>query len=244
MMLPSTKAEKVRLVAAVCGLVTLIGLIVWLTQSGKMHAFIRYLIQMLESKEHLREYLKTWGALAPIAFMGIQAMQVVIAPIPGEVTGVAGGFIFGALWNSVYSTIGLTVGSTLAFAAARVIGRPFVQLMISAKTLEKFDYLTARRGAIATFVLFTIPGFPKDVLSYLLGLSPMRFPTFLLVCALGRIPGTILLSVSGSALYRENWKVLMIIAVICGAVFIISYLNKNRLKEWIAEKAHKHEPEA
>jgi uncharacterized membrane protein YdjX (TVP38/TMEM64 family) len=239
-MLPSTKTEKIRLAVAVCGLVSLTGVTAWLAQSGALHEFVGYLIYLLESKEHLRAYLKTWGALAPIAFMGIQALQVVIAPIPGELTGVAGGFIFGAFWNSIYSTIGLTVGSTLAFGAARIIGRPFVQLMISARTFEKFRHLTERRGAIATLALFAIPGFPKDVLCYLLGLSPMPFLTFVVVCAVGRIPGTILLSVSGSAIYKENWPTLTLVAVICAALLAVSYFYRDRIKEWASEKVHKH----
>jgi uncharacterized membrane protein YdjX (TVP38/TMEM64 family) len=201
------------------------------------------LLHVVEDKERLRVYLKNWGALAPLAFIAIQALQVVIAPVPGELTGLAGGFIFGAFWNVVYSTIGLTIGSAIAFVAARIIGRPLVQLMISSQTLEKFGHLTERRGAIATLALFAIPGFPKDILSYLLGLSPMHFLTFVLVCALGRVPGTILLSLSGAALYKENWKTLMILAVLAGILVVISYIRKDRLKAWIAQKSHVRGPE-
>jgi uncharacterized membrane protein YdjX (TVP38/TMEM64 family) len=242
-MLPATKEDKIRLAVAICGLAGLFGVVVWLAQSGALQEHATSLVRLLENKERLRAYLRNWGAFAPIAFMGIQALQVVIAPIPGEVTGIAGGFIFGAFWNVVYSTVGLSVGSAIAFAAARIIGRPFVQLMIRPRTLEKFAHLTERRGIIATLVLFAIPGFPKDVLSYLLGLGPMRFLTFILVCALGRIPGTILLSISGSALYKENWKTLMIVAVLFGILFVISYIKKDSIKKWIGEKSHVRGPE-
>jgi uncharacterized membrane protein YdjX (TVP38/TMEM64 family) len=237
-MLPSTREEKIRLAVAVCMLVTLSAVVAWLAASSFLQEYSIRLLRLVESKERLRAYLNDWGALAPIAFIVIQALQVVIAPIPGELTGIAGGFVFGTFRNVVYSTVGLTIGSIAAFAAARIIGRPFVQLVISPRTLEKFAHLTQRRGAVATLVLFAIPGFPKDILSYLLGLSPMRFVTFVLVCALGRIPGTILLSVSGSALYKENWKMLMMVAALFGILFLISYINKDRIKAWVVEKSH------
>lgn len=242
-MLPSTKEDKIRLTIAICGLVALFAVVMWMAASGNLQEYSRSLVRILENKERLRAYLNEWGAFAPIAFMGIQALQVVIAPIPGEVTGVAGGFIFGVFWNVIYSTIGLSVGSTIAFAAARIIGRPFVQLMIRQRTLEKFAHLTERRGIIATLMLFAIPGFPKDVLSYLLGLGPMHILTFILVCTLGRIPGTILLSVTGSALYKENWKILMIVAVLFGILFVISYIEKDRIKGWIGEKSRERGPD-
>jgi uncharacterized membrane protein YdjX (TVP38/TMEM64 family) len=242
-MLPSTTYEKIRLAIAVCALTALVGVVAWLAESGALQQYLRGLLHVVEDKERLRVYLKDWGALAPIAFIAIQALQVVIAPVPGELTGLAGGFIFGAFWNVVYSTIGLTIGSVFAFVAARIIGRPLVQLMISSQTLEKFGHLTERRGAIATLALFAIPGFPKDILSYLLGLSPMHFLTFVLVCALGRVPGTILLSLSGAALYKENWKTLMILAVSVGILVVVFYIKKDRVKAWIGHRSHVQGPE-
>jgi uncharacterized membrane protein YdjX (TVP38/TMEM64 family) len=242
-MLPATKEEKIHLVVAICVLVALFAVVAWLVESGVLQEFLGRFLVLLENKERLRAYLENWGALAPFVFIIMQALQVVIAPIPGELTGIAGGFIFGTFWNVVYSTIGLTTGSVIAFAAARIVGKPFVQLIVSPRTLEKFGYLTERRGKIAALALFAIPGFPKDVLSYLLGLSPMHFLTFVLVCMLGRIPGTILLSVSGSALYKENWSTLMMLALLFGVIFVISYAIKDRIKEWIVEASHTRGPE-
>ena len=89
-----------------------------------------------------------------MVFIVLQALQVVIAPIPGELTGIVGGFMFGTLLSVIYSSIGLIVGSTIAFAASRIIGLPFVKLIIGDKTLQKFDFLTERRGTIATLIFF------------------------------------------------------------------------------------------
>ncbi|MBI5247994.1 MAG: TVP38/TMEM64 family protein [Desulfomonile tiedjei] len=232
-MLPSTRAERVRLIVAVCVLGVLIGCGVWLAVSGQLQVWCSRLQDMFQGKDQLRAYVQSWGALAPVAFMSVQSLQVLIAPIPGELTGVAGGFIFGAWKSTIYSTVGLTLGSAAAFLAARIVGQPLLKLVTSADTMTKLEYLTRRRGIFATFILFIVPGFPKDLFSYFLGLSPMRFTTFVIVCAAGRLPGTALLGASGSALFKENWYVLGIISCICIGVFLAAYWKKESIKRWL-----------
>ena len=101
--------------------------------------------EIFQSREALRAYLEGCGVWAPVVFV-VQALQVVIAPIPGELTGIVGGFVFGGLVSIVYSTVGLAVGSLIAFATARVIGLPFVKLVIPEDTLAKFHFVTSLVG--------------------------------------------------------------------------------------------------
>jgi len=162
--------------------------------------------------------------------MFIQAFQVVLAPIPGEFTGAVGGFFFDALPTVVYSSVGLTVGSIIAFLAARIIGLPLVKLVVSSSTLDKFRFVTESRGTLAVLLLFIIPGFPKDILSYLLGLSPMGFARFVAVCAIGRIPGTVMLSFSGAALFDENWTLFAALAALCAVLLVILFLFRDRIE--------------
>jgi uncharacterized membrane protein YdjX (TVP38/TMEM64 family) len=240
MMLPSSRRERVRLVAALALLGFLVGATIWGLVSGRLQHFTLILIEFGQDRAAIRDYLRSWGALAPIVFVSMQALQVVVAPVPGEITGFVGGFVFGTWLSVLYSTIGLTLGSALAFAAARIMGFPLVKLLVKEQTLEKLHFVTEPRGAVTAFLLFAIPGLPKDLLSYLLGLSPMRFTTFLLVCGLGRIPGTIVLALSGAALYKENWK---LIAVLSGAsmiLLVILYFKGDTIREWLREKTHPH----
>jgi uncharacterized membrane protein YdjX (TVP38/TMEM64 family) len=161
---------------------------------------------------------------------------VVFAHIPGEATGVAGGFFFGTLPTVLYSTIGLTLGSIVAFVASRIMGLPLVKLMAKQETIDEFRFVTAPRGTMAVLVLFMIPGFPKDILSYLLGLSPMKFRNFVVVCGLGRIPGTLMLAVAGSSLYKENWYLLAAVSLVCIVCLTVLYFRGERIKAWIKEK--------
>lgn len=232
-MMINEKEDVSRLALAVSLLVGLALVLVVLALSGHLRPIIARLWEIFQNKEQLRAYVESWGAWAPAAFIVIQATQVVLAPIPGEFTGAVGGFIFGALPNVLYSSVGLTLGSTVAFLAARIIGLPLVKLVVGANSLEKLHFITERRGIVAAFVLFIIPGFPKDILSYLLGISPMGFLTFLMVCGLGRFPGTVMLSFSGSALYDENWSLLAGLSLTALTAVVVFFLYWQRIELWL-----------
>ena len=112
-------------------------------------------------REKLQGFLNSLGPLSFIGFILLQALQVVAAPVPGEVTGLIGGFLYGPFLGIILSTIGLTLGSWLAFFLSKTFGRPFVDKFVSRKTLDKYDYLLHHKGAFLVFVLFLIPGFPE-----------------------------------------------------------------------------------
>ncbi len=214
-----------------------------LTILGALLAYLGYLGPMCEkvwkafqSRDEMRAYVESWGSWAPAAFIFLQSLQVVLAPIPGEVTGAVGGFIFGALPSLIYSTAGLTIGSLINFIAARFIGLPIVKLAVSDQVLDRFCFLTERRGTVLSFAMFAIPGFPKDILCYVLGLSPMGFITFAIVCTLGRIPGTAMLSYSGAAVYHENWLLLVGLAAVALLCVIFFFMVRDKMEIWLRQK--------
>ena len=233
--MPETN-ERAKLLLSV-GLITFILMtIAFLAFTGYLQTLLEQLRFMFSGRENLRRYIESFGAWAPVAFILAQAFQVVFAPIPGEFTGAVGGFIFGVWPNVLYSTIGLTLGSVMAFWAARIIGLPLVKLVVSKKYLDRFEFLTHRKGILVALAFFTIPGFPKDILSYILGLSPMSFLTFFLVCTLGRIPGTIMLSFSGAAVYDENWPLLITLAIVCAVLISIFYFRRDQIELWLRSR--------
>jgi uncharacterized membrane protein YdjX (TVP38/TMEM64 family) len=231
------KDDAFRLKLAIGLLSSIVITVAVLCWTGHMFCLIRGMCDIFQSREQLRLYVESWGAWAPAVFMLIQGLQVVIAPIPGELTGAVGGFIFGAVPNIFYSTIGLTIGSVLAFGAARIIGLPLVELFVPCDMLAKFHFLTERKGLMISLALFIIPGFPKDILCYILGLSPMGIVPFALICGLGRIPGTILLSYSGSAVYNEDWTLLLVMAVACAVIFAAFYFTRGKIDSWLAARS-------
>ncbi len=156
-------------------------------------------------RERLKGFLNSLGPLSFIGFIFLQALQVIAAPVPGEVTGVIGGYLYGSFLGIILSTLGLTLGSWLAFFLSKTFGRPFVDKFVSKQTLDKYDYLLHHKGAFLVFVLFLIPGFPKDILCYILGLGHLSTREFLAISTVGRFAGTVLLTVGGSFLRHQQY---------------------------------------
>jgi uncharacterized membrane protein YdjX (TVP38/TMEM64 family) len=193
---------------------------------------------LITDKEWLKSTLKAAGPLAPLAFILIQALQVVFAPIPGEATGFIGGYLFGAPLGLLYSTIGLTLGSVGAFLIARWLEEHYVKRWIPAEILQKFDFLMERQGALISFVLFIFPGFPKDYLCFVLGLSRMPFKLFLLICTVGRIPGTLMLNLQGAKVYQGDYYSTLIILGLCLVLIVVLAYYREAVYRWIRRFEH------
>jgi len=155
-------------------------------------------IEYFTDRQRLLKLINEHRANAAIIFIGLQVLQVIFAPVPGEATGFVGGMFFGTGWGILYSTIGLTLGSWIAFMLARLAGRPLVEMIVKPETIKRYDYVMKHKGLFLAFLMFLVPGFPKDILCYLLGLGHMGQRDFLLVSTTGRLLGTTLLTVGGT----------------------------------------------
>jgi uncharacterized membrane protein YdjX (TVP38/TMEM64 family) len=169
-----------------------------------------------------------------MAFVGVQVLQVVFAPIPGEASGFLGGYLFGTLPGFVYSTIGLTAGSVINFTLGRVLGRRYVSKWVPADQLIRFDSLAKRQGAVLFFILFVLPGFPKDYLCIFLGLTGLSVNVFVLMTFIGRMPGTLMLSLQGAQVFQQDYATLALLVAITLAFVIPAWLLRERIYEWIA----------
>ncbi|MCX7990481.1 MAG: TVP38/TMEM64 family protein [Proteobacteria bacterium] len=195
--------------------------------------------QFFSDKNQIISFINKYKTLSVFIFIGLQILQVTIAFIPGEVTGFIGGYLFGVILGTFYSTIGLTLGSMVAFSLARFFGRPFVLLFVNRKYLEKFDYLMTHRGTAISAILFLMPGFPKDYLCYILGLSNMRLRVFFIISTFGRLVSTYLLSVAGTLIRNEYYKSFITLAVLVGIIMLIIYIYKDPLEKKIHSLLHK-----
>ncbi|MBI5143088.1 MAG: TVP38/TMEM64 family protein [Nitrospirae bacterium] len=182
-------------------------------------------------------FIRSFGAASVPVFISIQVLQVLFAPIPGEVTGFVGGYIYGGPSGLVYSTIGLTIGSIIAFSLSRRFGRPFVAKFARQETLDKYDFLMEHKGIGISFLLFLVPGFPKDILCYILGTSKMPFRSFLIVSSVGRLFGTIGLSFGGSFIEAGDYRLFLVMVSIASVAALLSYIYRERLFAWL--RAHK-----
>jgi uncharacterized membrane protein YdjX (TVP38/TMEM64 family) len=193
------------------------------------------------NKDWIKGTLKAAGPLAPLVFILLQSLQVIFAPIPGEATGFIGGYLFGAPLGLLYSTLGLTLGSILAFLIARWLEEHYVKRWIPADILQKFDFLMERQGALVSFILFLLPGFPKDYLCFVLGLSRMPFKLFLLICVVGRLPGTLLLTLQGAKVYKGDYYSTLVILGLCLVLVVALAYYREPVYRWIRRFDHPEE---
>ncbi len=190
---------------------------------GKMGAFIRS--------------LGGWGFAG---FIALQVVQVVAAPIPGEATGFLGGYLFGPLLGTVLSTVGLTIGSFVAFALSRSFGRPLTDRLVDKSTMERFDYLLHHKGAFLVFVLFLIPGFPKDFLCYILGLGHLSTLEFMTIATSGRLLGTVMLTLGGHYLRDKEYSSLFYLLGIAVVVIFLTIAYRDKLERMFRKWHEKH----
>ena len=184
--------------------------------------------------EQVRTLLRGWGPIgAPLAFISIQILQVIFAPFPGEASGFVGGYVFGTLPGFVYSSIGLTTGSLINFILARILGRRYVRKWVPAHYLSRFDSLAKRQGAIVFFLFFVVPGFPKDYLCIFLGLTNLSARVFILMAAIGRMPGTLMLSLQGAQVFHKDYPALILLMALSLAFLIPAYCFRERIYAWI-----------
>lgn len=230
---PAGWSGPARWMVASLLLAVMLGIIIWLVFTEA--PVVRMIVRLYQDKYFLRDSVAAWGLMAPLVFIGIQAMQVIVAPIPGEITGPVGGALFGTLWGLVYSTIGLTIGTLICFGLGRLWGEPLIRPWLSEHHWNKMNFIVEAEGAIICFVLYLIPGFPKDITAYLFGISPMPFWLFAIVSTVARIPGTWISSYFGAHVAERQY----IYAVAFLAVVIALCLPLYYYRDRIIKRFHK-----
>lgn len=154
----------------------------------------------------------------PLLFMGFQIGQVLLAPIPGQLIGLLGGWLFG-FWGGLSLTmLGLTLGSFLAMLIGRYGGRWLIDRLLSHELLERFDHMVESSGLFTFFMLFLLPGLPDDALCLVAGMTPLRIPLLLAACLLGRLPGMAVLTWVGAGLEQglshPHWSTQLLLGLL------------------------------
>ena len=220
--IPDRPARPVSRVWTVVALAVLAGLVAIAWQRGWIGRLVNH--------EALVAWMREDGPAGPLICVGLQFLQVVIFAIPGEFTQIAAGYVFGTWWGFLYSIIGILLGSAFDFGFARAVGRPVVRRIVGPERLARIDSsLQSRKGLVAVFVLFLIPGMPKDAMSYGAGLTALRFPVFVVVSALARMPALLLSTMFGALAYDGDYASMAWIALAAAAWLAVgAYYYRTR----------------
>ncbi len=168
-----------------------------------------------------------WGI---VVFLVLQIIQIVVALIPGGIIQIIAGVAFGGFWGTLLSVIGCLMGSFIVFSLVRRFGKPIVEAFIDSKGIKEFSFLTdAKKLEMMVFILFLIPGIPKDALTYIAPLTKIKISVFLTLATLARIPAMIMSCVFGSSLGDGNIITAVIIFAFVACLGIIGILYRDKI---------------
>lgn len=172
-----------------------------------------------------REWVDERGAWGPAVMVAVVTIQILVALIPGEPFEFAAGYAFGVWQGLALCLLGSVLGGGLAMLLARKFGMKLVKALFPNHDIANLEiFKKPEKLKILTFILFLIPGTPKDVMVYALGLTPMSVLQGMLLTTVARIPSILTSTLSGHALGEEQYIAAIIIYAITGIVSLVAIL--------------------
>ncbi len=227
-----SKGSKIALFAVI-----FLALIAVIWGIAKLCSPITDMLSDPASQAQFEEWVNSLGILGVGVMLLIQIAQIVIAFIPGEFVQVMAGVMYGTWGGLALCLVGCVFASAIIFALIRRLGRDFVVRFFGEEQLQKYDFLQdSSKLETLVFILFLIPGLPKDLLTYIVPLTPISMRNFLLLSTIGRIPGMVASTLIGSSVTDANWPLIIGVFV---AVIIVAGLGiwkKDALMEWAKKR--------
>lgn len=232
--MPKTAGDWVKLAIVVLVIGFMIGLTIYLIP-------VIATLGTEEGRAQFTTFIHENGIWGVMILLAIQITQVILAVIPGEPVEVLAGLLFGTFWGYVWCTVGMLIGTILIFYAVRFFGKGVINALTESKQLEKFKFLhDTRRLEMLVFILFFIPGTPKDILTYFMPLTKIKPLTFFVIVTVARIPSIVSSTFAGSSISEGNWMQSIIIFAVIGVIGLLGiWLNDRLMKKLDAKKAAK-----
>ena len=213
-----TKKQQKRVgIAAIIIAAIATALIIWLAGVP--------LVRFASEPERFRQWVNDNGVWSRFAYIGMMLLQIVIAVLPGEPFEIAAGYAFGAVEGTLLCVAASTLGSLMVFLLVRRFGVPLVEIFFPEYKLRSIRFLkTTPKRDFIFFIIFMIPGTPKDLLCYFAGLTDIKFTVWLLICSLGRLPAIVTSTVGGDALGTSNYWFAAIVFAVTLAISLVGLL--------------------
>lgn len=200
---------------------SLAAVVIFLLATAAVAWFVgRPMIHFARRPELFRAWVESHGVWGPVAYAAMVFLQVIVAVIPGEPLEIVGGYAFGTWWGTVLCLIGAALGSAAVFALVRRWGAPLVEVFFPPEKLERLRFLrrTSPKRTAVLWLIFTLPGTPKDLLSYFAGLTDLSWGAWMLIATVGRLPSILTSTVGGDALGEANYTLAIVAFALALAV--------------------------
>lgn len=197
----------------------------------------RQLIEDFGSLEKINAFLSRHKLESVFAYLGMQILQIVVCILPGQVLQFAGGYVFHFWIGFVLTMAGAAAGTVLTFYIARVLGKDAMYLIFGEEKLNRYiEKLNSKRALLFILVIYLIPGIPKDLFAYAIGVSNMRFMPFLIVSLIGRAPAMMGSVMMGAMTESGSYTGVIILFAAAVILCIIGAFRHKQIHEWVDKK--------
>jgi uncharacterized membrane protein YdjX (TVP38/TMEM64 family) len=200
------------------------------------------LLHFVSDSEKFRGWVDSQGFWGRLTLIGIMCLQVVVAIIPGEVIEIGAGYAFGAVEGMFLCLIGAAIGSAVIFAFTKRFGIKLVEAFIPREKINSLQFVKdSKKLDLLIFILFFIPGTPKDVITYFVGLTPMKLHTFLILSSIARIPSVISSTIGGNAIGMQDYSFAVLVFAITAGISIIGIIVYNKILKHNKKKSERND---
>lgn len=193
---------------------------------------LEILIRLFTDPEYLQAAIEPYERLGVFILLGLQILQIIFAPIPGQAIGVTYGLMYGVYWGTFFGMIGTTIGTIVPILISKKYGKPVVKSMIGEEKLKKYEKITESTDVYPFVILIILPVIPDDAIAYLAGLSSISTRRLIIWLAIARFPGMLALTWFGEGLATANYSLMAIITVAVTLVSLWVIWKRN----WILEE--------
>ena len=195
------------------------------------------LIETVKEPDKFRDFINENMFLGILAFLLIQVFQVFFALVPGEPIEIFAGYAFGSVFGLILCTVGVTIATAAIFWLTRRFGKKFTYILVAEDKIQNLKFMqNEKKVNLMFFILYFIPGTPKDLITYIAGLTKVGFWKFILISSIARIPSIITSTLAGATLQEENYILSAIIFGVTGIISIIGILIYNKISKSKGEK--------
>ena len=197
----------------------------------------KQLLDMVSNPTEFRLWVDAQGFWGRFTLIGLMCLQVVVAIMPGEIIEIGAGYAFGAVEGMFLCLIGAAIGSAIIFLFTKRFGIKMVEAFVSREKINSLKFIrNSKRLDLLVFILFFIPGTPKDLITYFIGITPMTLRTFLIISSIARIPSVISSTIGGNALGMKNYTFAVVVFVVTAVISLIGLviyqkISKHREKD-------------
>lgn len=182
--------QRFRKFSAIAKLVLLLLLVFGIP--AYIYFFQHQLLEDFNSIRDIEQFFIRYRSQSMGIYLGLQILQLVICIIPGQALQFAAGYVFHFWLGLVLTVIGAGLGTIVTYYLAKLLGQDAMHMIFGEEKINNaLAKINSKKGVIVVFLIYLIPGIPKDLCTYAAGLSEMKLKPFFLLSMVGRMPGMI-----------------------------------------------------